>query len=92
VLLGILPRLAATLEAAMIGVFTVLVWVPAVLAAPTNRLQWTGMTMSWLIAAAVWVVAASLGKRQAARDAGVAAPYSLDARSRPLAVVKNARS
>jgi uncharacterized membrane protein len=92
VLLGIVPRLAATLEAAMIGVFTVLVWLPAVVAAPTNRLQWTGMTMSWLIAAGVWVVAGSLSRRQLARDAGVAAPRSLDAPSRPLAVAKNTRS
>ena len=92
VLLGIVPRLAATLEAAMIGIFTVLVWLPLVIASPTNRLQWTAMTMSWLIAAGVYVVAASLNRRQPARDAGVAAPESLSSSSRPLAVVKNARS
>lgn len=92
VLLGIVPRLAALLEAGMIGVFTVLVWLPAVVAAPTNRLQWTGMTMSWLIGAGVYVVAVSLGRRQLARDPGVAAPMSLDTHSSPLAVVKNARS
>lgn len=60
VLLGIYPRLAARLEAAMIGVFTVLVWGPAVLAAPANRLQWTGLIISWTIGAAAWVVAESM--------------------------------
>src|SRR5262249_20966145 len=32
VLFGVVPRLAATMEAAMIGVFTALVWVPAIVA------------------------------------------------------------
>ena len=60
VLLGILPRLAATLEAAMIGAFTALVWLPGVINAPTNRLQWTGLLMSWIMGAAAWVVARSI--------------------------------
>jgi len=62
VLFGVLPELAATLEAAMIGVFTVLVWLPGVIATPTSRLQWTAFTISGLIAAAAWVVAASLSR------------------------------
>ncbi len=64
VLLGVYPRLAATLEAAMIGVFTILVWGPGVVAAPTNRLQWTGFIISWVIGAAAWVVAGSLPRRE----------------------------
>jgi uncharacterized membrane protein len=63
VLLGIYPFLAATLEAAMIGVFTLLVWLPAVVAAPTDRLSWTGLLMSWLIGAGAWVVAGSLARQ-----------------------------
>jgi uncharacterized membrane protein YphA (DoxX/SURF4 family) len=59
VLFGVLPRLAARLEAAMIGVFTVLAWGPAAVTAPT-RLQWTGLLVSWTIAAAAWVVAESI--------------------------------
>ena len=62
VLFGVMPALAATLEAAMIGVFTLLVWLPAVIATPTNRLQWTGFMISGFIAAAAWVVAASLSR------------------------------
>jgi uncharacterized membrane protein len=59
VLFGVVPRLAARLEAAMIGVFTVLVWGPAAVTAPT-RLQWTALFVSWTIAAAAWVVAESI--------------------------------
>jgi uncharacterized membrane protein len=70
VLFGVLPELAATLEAAMIGVFTVLVWLPAVIAHPTNRLQWTGFVISGFIAAAAWVVAASLSRARSRSPAG----------------------
>jgi len=38
VLLSILPRLAAMTEAAMISLFTLLVWAPAIVAAPSHRL------------------------------------------------------
>ena len=65
VLFGVLPRLAALLEAGMIGVFTALVWVPLVVREPTSQLSWTGLLISWTIAAAAWVVAGSLGARQA---------------------------
>ncbi len=58
-LFSILPRLAATLEAAMMSSFTLLVWGPGVLADPANRFQWTGLWISWLISAAAWVVADS---------------------------------
>ena len=57
VLVGVVPRLAATLEAAMIGVFTALVWLPLVVQTP-NQLNWTGFFISWTIGAAAWVVAA----------------------------------
>jgi uncharacterized membrane protein len=63
VLFGIVPRVAATLEAAMIGAFTALVWLPGVINAPTNRLQWTGLLMSWIIGAAAWVIARSIAPR-----------------------------
>src|SRR5258705_10102337 len=62
VLFGVLPRLAALLEAAMIGVFTALVWVPLVVKAP-SQLNWTGLLISWTIGAAAWVVAGSMGSK-----------------------------
>jgi uncharacterized membrane protein len=67
VLFGVVPRLAALLEAAMIGVFTLLVWVPLVAKQPTSQLQWTGFFMSWTIGAAAWVFAGSFreGERTA---------------------------
>jgi uncharacterized membrane protein len=59
VLLGIYPRLAASLEAAMLTVFTALVWIPAILAAPTSHPVWSEFTISWAVSAGAWVVAAS---------------------------------
>ena len=57
VLLAIYPRLAATMEAAMLTVFTVLVWIPAVIAAPTSRNNWSELAISWAITAGALVVA-----------------------------------
>lgn len=57
VLLKILPRLAAAIEAAMITLFAVLVWAPKVVMAPGTRFPWTAFLISWAIAAGAWVVA-----------------------------------
>ena len=57
VLFGVLPKLAATCEAGMISVFGLLVWLPRVVAAPKVRLPWTAFFITWVIAAAAWVVA-----------------------------------
>jgi uncharacterized membrane protein len=64
VLFSVFPRLAAMAEAAMIGVFTLLVWGPKIAAAPKERLPWTAFFISWAIAAAAWVVAQSIGAKQ----------------------------
>lgn len=56
VLFSILPRVAAMAEAAMLSVFTLLVWLPAILAAPKTRLPWTAFFISWIIASAAWVL------------------------------------
>jgi uncharacterized membrane protein len=63
VLFSIFPRVAALAEAGMLSVITLLVWLPAVLAAPKTRLPWTAFFISWAITAAVWVVAANVGKK-----------------------------
>jgi len=60
VLLSILPRVAAFIEAAMIGSFTALVWIPRILAAPKERLPWTAFFISWAIGCGAWVVAQSV--------------------------------
>ena len=59
VLLGIYPRLAATMEAAMLSAFTILVWIPAILVRPTSQGSWSEFAISWAMSAGAWVVAAS---------------------------------
>lgn len=56
VLLGSRPRLAAALEAGMLGAITALVNVPRVAAAPTNRHEWTWLCVDVTLAAAAWLV------------------------------------
>ena len=57
VLLWIWPRVAAAVEAGMLSLFALLVWGPAVVAAPKARFPWTAFLISWAIAAGAWVVA-----------------------------------
>ncbi|WP_348264004.1 DoxX family membrane protein [Telmatobacter sp. DSM 110680] len=57
VLFGVLPRIAASAEAAQITLYTLLIWLPAIFATPRARLPWTALWISWTIGAAAWVVA-----------------------------------
>ncbi|HWY67490.1 MAG TPA: hypothetical protein VNX88_02435 [Terriglobales bacterium] len=66
VLFSVLPRVAAFAEAAMIGVFTILVWGPAIAASPKARLPWTAFFISWAIASAAWAVAQNITAKQPA--------------------------
>jgi uncharacterized membrane protein len=56
-LFRVVPRLAATMEAAMLGVITLCVWVIPLLLKLTDRGQWTAVIISSGIAAGVWLVA-----------------------------------
>ena len=59
VLSGVGARLAATLTAGMMALFTGLIWIPAVAAAPRDRFQWTALLTSSTLAAGACAVANS---------------------------------
>lgn len=56
-LLSIYPRLAANLEAAMLWIITLLVWVPALATAPGDQGNWSEFFISCAIATGAWLVA-----------------------------------
>ncbi len=62
VLFSVRPRMAAFAEAGMLSVITLLVWAPRVAAEPKTRMPWTGFWISWVITAAVWVLAQGMAK------------------------------
>lgn len=63
ILLGILPRLAATLLAAMFSGFVLLVHVPRVVGDAGNRVEWHLLSTALLLAGAAWIVAGVLSRR-----------------------------
>jgi len=63
VLFNVLPRVAAWAEAGQITLYTLLVWLPALVSAQT-RLNWTAFFISWIFGAAAWVVAQNVVARQ----------------------------
>jgi|KBSMisStaDraftv2_1062788.scaffolds.fasta_scaffold31158_5 uncharacterized membrane protein YphA (DoxX/SURF4 family) len=85
---GVLSRLAATLEAVMESGFTLVVWVSAVVAVPTDRQHWVDLFISTALTGAAWGLARSYrGKSWAlARHRASAvssAPLSLRDRATP---------
>lgn len=56
-LFAVLPRLAVSLEAAMLWIFTALVWVPRVAATPHDQGDWSEILISAAIASGAWLVA-----------------------------------
>ncbi|MGC1459600.1 MAG: DoxX family protein [Steroidobacteraceae bacterium] len=68
--IGVLPRLAATLEAIMMSLFGLLVWVPSFFmhpkpdwATPTQN-EWSELVVTLVLATCAWLVAISLQNRQ----------------------------
>lgn len=69
IIVGILPRLAATLEAIMMSAFGALVWVPSFFmhprpswATPPQQL-WSELVVTLVLAVGAWIVAISLAER-----------------------------
>lgn len=66
-LFGVLPRLAAWAEAVQISLYTLLIWLPAILLNNKNlgpsfahadrRLSFTAFLISWIVASGAWAVA-----------------------------------
>lgn len=67
-LFGLVPRLAATLEAAQITAFVLLAHIPAVARAPGNRLEWAQLLYALTIAGAAWLVTATAPAGSRHRD------------------------
>jgi uncharacterized membrane protein len=69
ILVGVLARLAATLEAIMMSLFGLLVWVPTFLMQPAPKWamppqnRWSELVVNLVLAASAWIVATSLRKR-----------------------------
>lgn len=61
ILFRIFPRVAAWCEATMVSLFTMLVWLPFVIAKPTDRGSWTGFFISWILGSSAWIVAQQEG-------------------------------
>lgn len=76
VLFSILPLIAAIAETAMLALFTLLVWAPAIVAAPATRLPWTAFFISWSITAAAGLVAQEIAAAIPARPNVLAATSS----------------
>jgi uncharacterized membrane protein YphA (DoxX/SURF4 family) len=70
VIFGILPRLAAALEAVMMSLFGLLVWVPSFFAQPRPKWatppehQWSELVVNIMLAASALILAISLGNRE----------------------------
>ncbi|HTU13472.1 MAG TPA: DoxX family membrane protein [Allosphingosinicella sp.] len=60
ILSGLLARLAATLLAAMMACFVLLLHLPRVVAAPASQVEWTMLFVATALAGAAWILRAGL--------------------------------
>lgn len=82
IIVRLLPRPAATLEAVMMALFGLLVWVPTFFAQPTPKWatppehQWGELVVNFVLAASAWIVAISFEDRSRVRAGGLVASRS----------------
>jgi uncharacterized membrane protein len=74
ILSGVWARLAAVVVTFMMAAFTLLVWLPGVIGAPAQRLQWTAFFISLAITAGAWAVADAYERARSTARARVGAP------------------
>lgn len=73
ILSGVMAPLASRLVAIMIFGFEILIWVPKLMAAPHDHLNWAGNAISIALTAAAWVVSDSISVlRKTVREPEVA--------------------
>lgn len=60
---GVVPRVAATLLAAMYATFALVLHLPRVIAAPTERIEWTMLFIALSLAGAAWIVRSAVKGR-----------------------------
>lgn len=78
---GVVPRLAATMEASMESLITLIVWVSAVASKPGNHMSWVSLLISTAETAAAWVVADSFRHALDWRTSGLRASEELNAKA-----------
>ncbi|SDF28491.1 DoxX family protein [Terriglobus roseus] len=70
VLFSIVPCVAAAVEAGMVSLFAMFVWLPAILASPKTRLPWTAFFITWFFASSAWVVSRGISSDVEANNIG----------------------